>query len=70
MSVTNLTKWWISLQSAFIFFCIANPVTFEVTDDISRIMGLPPVLSGKVPTPFGMLLHSIVYLLIVRLMMY
>jgi hypothetical protein len=70
MSITNATKLWISFQSAVIFFCIAHPMTFSVTNDIFVKLNLPETInSSGVPTLFGMILHSLVYLTIVRLMM-
>jgi len=47
-----------SLYSALIFFLIANPITYKVVNSI-----LPGVASNGCPTPFGLVLHTIVFFL-------
>jgi hypothetical protein len=62
---SSTEKWNISLFSVVIFILVANPYTFRLTN---RLLG--PIL-GKIavdgcPTTLGLVLHSIVYLLVVR----
>jgi len=47
-----------SLYSALIFFLIANPITYKVVNSV-----LPGVASNGCPTPFGLVLHTIVFFL-------
>jgi hypothetical protein len=47
-----------SLYSALIFFLIANPITYKVVNSI-----IPGVASNGCPTPFGLVLHTIVFFL-------
>ena len=49
-----------SLQSAILFFIIANPYTYQI---MTNIFG--SWVGGKCPTPAGLLLHSLVFGLIV-----
>jgi hypothetical protein len=64
-SPSNSMKWKITLFSALIFILIVNPYTYELTNSIfHRIIG--PVAVNGCPTAVGLILHTIVYILIVR----
>lgn len=53
-------KFKYSLYSALAFFLIANPVTFKFVNSI-----IGGVANGGCPTAFGLLLHTVVFLLVV-----
>ena len=58
-------KWNITLFSAFIFSLIVNPYTYKLTNSLfSKILG-PIAISGY-PTVMGLILHTVVYILLVR----
>jgi hypothetical protein len=54
-------KFLIALMSALLFFVIANPTTFRV---VRRIFGNWVSTPTGCPSTYGLLLHSLVYLLI------
>ena len=66
MSDSSCMKWQITLFSAFIFIIVVNPVTYKLTQ---RLLG---GILGKIadphgcPTTVGLLLHTAVYILLVR----
>lgn len=70
-SATSSKKWKISLIAGILFFIISSPMLYKVVD------GLGKKLSGKLeivdyygkPTTLGLLVHSVVFILITRLMM-
>lgn len=64
----EMLKWWYSFYSAVIFFVIANPMTYKV---VNSILGKLVKISSDsgCATQTGVLVHSVVFLLIVRLMM-
>ena len=64
----EVMKWWYSLYSAIIFFVIANPLTYKL---VNMILGKLIKISSSTgcPTQVGTLVHSVVFLLIVRAMM-
>lgn len=58
-------KWQITLFSAFIFLLVVNPYTYNLTNLLlSGIVG--PIAKNGCPTMVGLLLHTVVYILLVR----
>ena len=58
-------KWHITLFSAFIFLLVVNPYTYKITNMIfSKLLG--PIAINGCPTMVGLLLHTVVYILLVR----
>ena len=66
MSDSSYKKWQISIFSAFIFILVINPYTYILTQ---KVLG---GLLGKIadsygcPTTRGLVLHTLVYILLVR----
>lgn len=62
---SNTMKWQITLFSALIFLLIVNPYTYELTNSLfSKLLG--PVAIHGCPTAVGLVLHTVVYILVVR----
>ena len=61
-------KWNITIFSAFIFFLVVNPYTYQITNMLfSKLLG--PIATNGCPTMVGLLLHTVVYILLVRVSM-
>ena len=66
MTDSSYKKWQISIFSAFIFVLVIHPYTYMFTQ---KLLG---GLLGKIadsngcPTTFGLIIHTIVYILLVR----
>jgi hypothetical protein len=66
MSDSSYKKWQISIFSAFIFILVINPYTYIFTQ---KVLG---GLLGKIadsygcPTTRGLVVHTLVYILLVR----
>ena len=66
MADSSYKKWQITIFSAFIFILVVNPYTYMLTQ---KLLG---GLIGKIasdngcPTLLGLLIHTIVYMLLVR----
>jgi hypothetical protein len=66
MSDSSYTKWRISVFSAFIFILVVHPYTYALTQSVfGGVLGQIANASGC-PTMRGLLLHTIVYILLVR----
>jgi hypothetical protein len=67
---TNQDKWYLSIITTILFYIIALPATYEyITNPIVEdITGISLEEKGK-PTIIGVILHSLVFLLIIRYMM-
>ena len=61
-------KWQITFFSALIFILVVNPYTYNVTNSLfSGLIG--PIARNGCPTIIGLLLHTLVYILLVRFSM-
>ena len=60
----NIDKWRFSFIGAVIVILVFNPITFSITQNI-----FGNILYKGCPTLFGYFLHTIVYILLVRLSM-
>ena len=66
MSDSSSKKWQISLFSAIIFILVIHPYTYMLTQKIlGGIFGKIADIHGC-PTSLGLLIHTIVYILLVR----
>ena len=61
-------KWKYSLYSALVFLLVANPYTYIL---INKLLGGFVKISSVngCPTSYGLVIHSLVFALIIRLMM-
>ena len=66
MSDSSYKKWHISIFSAFIFILVVNPSTYKFTQKIlGGLLGQIAEPNGC-PTTRGLVLHTLVYILLVR----
>jgi len=62
---SSALKWQITLFSAFIFLLVVNPYTYNLTQSLFGSF-LGPISKNGCPTLTGLLLHTVVYILLVR----
>ena len=66
MSDSNYKKWQISVFSAVIFILVIHPYTYLLTQKVfGRFLGKIADTAGC-PTTRGLILHTLVYILLVR----
>jgi hypothetical protein len=66
MSDSSYTKWRISVFSAFIFILVIHPYTYALTQSVfGGFLGKIADVNGC-PTTRGLILHTLVYILLVR----
>jgi len=63
--LTNYEKWLYTLYTTIIFILVSNPFTYKL---VNSILGNISDKKGC-PTPFGFIVHTIVFTLILRLIM-
>lgn len=66
---TNSKKWLISLFSGVLFFIIASPMLFQIVNYLTSKLGVSILDYQGKPNMIGYVLHTIVFILIVRLSM-
>ena len=58
-------KWQITFFSAFLFLLVVNPYTYKFTQSIlGKVIGTISI--NGCPTTIGLILHTIVFILLVR----
>ena len=66
MSDSSYKKWQISIFSAFIFILVIHPYTYIFTQKVlGRLLGKIAESNGC-PTTRGLVIHTLVYILLVR----
>lgn len=65
---TNRDKWIVSIVVGLLFLIIASPFLFNFVNSITEAIGFQIADDGK-PNIFGLLLHSAVFVVIIRIMM-
>lgn len=67
---SNKDKWQVSLLSGLIFMLVSSPMLYSLMDSIIEpLLGIDLSSKKGCPTMAGLLLHTIVFVLIVRLLM-
>lgn len=66
MADSSFKKWQISVFSAFIFIVVIHPYTYLLTQQVlGGLLGKLADSSGC-PTTRGLILHTLVYILVIR----
>jgi hypothetical protein len=68
--VTNFDKWVISIIIGIVFLVLVSPFMFKLSNNITRINGPRTMNVNGSPTGFGLLLHTLIFIIIVRLLMH
>lgn len=66
---TNSEKWMISFYSALLFLVVASPFVYGVVNKLTSVVGIQIASDDGCPNMAGLILHSLVFLLIVRFSM-
>ena len=66
MSDSSYKKWQISFFSAFIFILVIHPYTYMFTQKLLGGLIGKIAESNGCPTTLGLIIHTIVYILLVR----
>lgn len=68
MTISQKKEWIISFWSALVFLIISSPLLYKITNIVTYKIGFISSTDGK-PNIIGLILHTIVFLLLVRFMM-
>jgi hypothetical protein len=66
MSDSSYKKWQISIFSAFIFILVIHPYTYILTQNLLGGCFGKIADNNGCPTTLGLIIHTIVYILLVR----
>ncbi len=68
--LSDKDKWLIAVIIGVLFLILAAPLIFKFSNVIFKPLKLPTIKENGMPTIFGLLLHTIVFILILRLLMH
>lgn len=66
---TNGQKWWIAILIGIIAFIFYSPIAFNITNYLSVNTGGIQINNGG-PNLAGLLLHTIIFILIIRILLW
>lgn len=66
---TSNQKWLIALIAGLLFLLIGSPFLYRLVDGLLRGL-VGPIAENGCPTMLGLVLHAVVFLLVVRALMY
>jgi hypothetical protein len=61
---TKSHKWYLAIILGILFLVLSSPIVYSFTNRLFNNMGLPTVNDNGVPTLFGIILHTLVFILI------
>ena len=67
---TPTQKWWIAFLVGVLFAIISSNFLYGVTDEISRSLGLPEMYCGGGATGYGLLVHTLIFIVVVRILLW
>ena len=70
MRVTGFDRILISVIIGIVFFLMATPLMFKLSNKATRMVGVKTVNDSGVTTTTGLILHTIIFIIIVRCLMY
>jgi hypothetical protein len=63
---TSGQKWWAAVLLGFVFLIISSSAAYYATSAVTTYLGGAPTLFGSGPTISGLVLHTIIFILVVR----
>lgn len=68
--LSDTDKWLSAIIIGIIFLILAAPLIFKFSNNIFKYVKMPTIKENNTPTIFGLLLHTIVFIIIIRLLMH
>ena len=69
-TVTSTMKWWLAIVLALVTFLLFNPGTLRLVNGIFTSIHMPSVTNETGITWFGTLVMSLLYLIIIRVILW
>ena len=67
--ISETQKWMVSFWSGLLFLLIASPFMYKLTGSLFSMLNIN-IESDGCPNYVGLIIHALVFVLLVRLMMY
>jgi hypothetical protein len=66
---TSGQKWWAAIILGFVFAFVSSIFFYSITNGIATSLGGLPTMCGG-PTLIGLILHTVIFILVVRLILW
>ena len=66
----NEEKWWIAILLGFIFAIVSSPAAYYITSYIITSLGGISLIYGPGPNFAGLLIHTLIFIIIVRIILW
>jgi hypothetical protein len=70
MRISSFDKTLIAIIIGIIFFIIASPLVFKLTNKATMLANISTIKPGGGITTFGLILHTVLFIAAVRLLMH
>lgn len=67
---TNEEKWWIAIFLGFIFAIVSSPAAYYITSKVTTSLGGVSLNNGLEPNFVGLLIHTLIFIIIIRIIMW
>lgn len=67
---TNGQKWWAALLLGFVFAIVSSPAAYYATSYVTTSLGGISLTVGPGPNLVGLLIHTLIFILIVRIILW
>lgn len=67
--LTNQQKWIVAIFTGILFAIISSPLVYGVTNKLFASLNVGPLTTAGGPTTTGLLIHTVVFILVSRLVM-
>jgi len=67
---TSSQKWWYAFVMALLFLIFSSVILYSLTSSISTALGLPVIYASPGgPTFYGLVIHTLLFFFLVRIIM-
>jgi len=70
LQATSGQKWWMAVILGFLFFILASTSSFKISNKIFKSIYFPKSYSGGAATLFGLFVHMLIYILVIRIILW
>lgn len=67
--LSNGKKWLVSLMAGLLFLIISSPIVYKLVNSLTSLVRLKLADKNGCPNVLGLLVHTVVFVLLVRLLM-
>lgn len=67
---TNAHKWWASVLLGFVFALVSSPAAYYISSKVTTSLGGLATTEGPGPNFVGLLIHTLIFILIVRIILW